>query len=110
MATYSSILAWRIPWTEEPGGLQSTGHQESDMTERRSTHCLPDPRSVTWDLESPGSQTIRALCLAPQSIWQTSHFSRANVLTCQTLSCLARQVLSCSVPTEFFIMSLADCR
>ena len=25
MATYSSILAWRIPWTEEPGGLQSTG-------------------------------------------------------------------------------------
>ena len=27
MATYSSILAWRIPWMEEPGGLQSTGSQ-----------------------------------------------------------------------------------
>ena len=27
MATYSSILAWRIPWTGEPGGLQSTGSQ-----------------------------------------------------------------------------------
>ena len=27
MATHSSILAWRIPWTEEPGGLQSTGWQ-----------------------------------------------------------------------------------
>ena len=27
MATYSSILAWRIPWTEEPGGLQSVGLQ-----------------------------------------------------------------------------------
>ena len=27
MATYSSILAWRIPWTEEPGRLQSTGSQ-----------------------------------------------------------------------------------
>ena len=27
MATYSSILAWRIPWTEESGGLQSTGSQ-----------------------------------------------------------------------------------
>ena len=27
MATHSSILAWRIPWTEEPGGLQSTGHR-----------------------------------------------------------------------------------
>ena len=27
MATHSCILAWRIPWTEEPGGLQSTGSQ-----------------------------------------------------------------------------------
>ena len=27
MATHSSILAWRIPWTEEPGGLQSSGLQ-----------------------------------------------------------------------------------
>ena len=33
MAIYSSILAWRIPWTEEPGGLQSWGRKESDMTE-----------------------------------------------------------------------------
>ena len=33
-ATYSSILAWRIPSTEEPGGLYSPwGHKESDMTE-----------------------------------------------------------------------------
>ena len=31
-ATHSSILAWRISWTEEPGGLQSTGHRESDTT------------------------------------------------------------------------------
>ena len=29
MATHSSILAWKIPWTEEPGGLQSIGLQES---------------------------------------------------------------------------------
>ena len=32
MATHSSILAWRILWTEEPGGLQSVGYRESDMT------------------------------------------------------------------------------
>ena len=33
MATHSSILAWGIPWTEEPGGLQSMGgHKELDMT------------------------------------------------------------------------------
>ena len=33
MATHSSILAWRIPWTEEPGGIQSMGSQESDTAE-----------------------------------------------------------------------------
>ena len=33
VATHSSILAWRIPWTEEPGGLQSMGSQRVDMTE-----------------------------------------------------------------------------
>ena len=32
MATHSNILAWRIPWTEEPGGQQSMGSQVSDMT------------------------------------------------------------------------------
>ena len=32
MAAHSSVLAWRIPWTEEPGGLQSMGTQESDTT------------------------------------------------------------------------------
>ena len=32
MTNHSSILAWRIPWTEEPGRLQSMGSQESDMT------------------------------------------------------------------------------
>ena len=32
MATHSSILDWRIPWTEESGGLQSMGPQEMDMT------------------------------------------------------------------------------
>ena len=32
IATHSSILAWRIPWTEEPGRLQSMGSQESDTT------------------------------------------------------------------------------
>ena len=38
MATHSSILAWRIPWTEELGGLQYTGRKESDMTERLHFH------------------------------------------------------------------------
>ena len=32
MATHSSILAWKIPWIEKRGGLQSMGSQELDMT------------------------------------------------------------------------------
>ena len=38
MAPHSSTLAWKIPWTEEPGGLQSMGRQESDTTERFHFH------------------------------------------------------------------------
>ena len=33
MSTHASILAWRTPWTEEPGRLQSIGHKESGTTE-----------------------------------------------------------------------------
>ena len=33
MATHSGMLAWRIPWTEESGGLQSVGHTASDMAD-----------------------------------------------------------------------------
>ena len=33
MATHSSVLAWRIPWTEEPSELKSVGHKDSEMTD-----------------------------------------------------------------------------
>ena len=47
MATHSSILAWRIPRTEELGGLQSTGRKESDMTEQLHFHfTLPVRMSI----------------------------------------------------------------
>ena len=38
MTMHSSVLVWRIPWAEEPGGLESMGHKELDMTECLSTH------------------------------------------------------------------------
>ena len=41
MATHSSILAWRIPWAEEPGGLQSIGHKESDTTDQLNNNNNP---------------------------------------------------------------------
>ena len=40
MAPHSSTLAWKIPWTEEPGRLQSMGRYESDKTERLHFHFL----------------------------------------------------------------------
>ena len=40
MATCSSILAWGIPWIEEPGGYSPWGHKESDMTEQLSIYTL----------------------------------------------------------------------
>ena len=40
MATYSSILAWRIPWTEKPGGQQSAESKELDMTEATAQHSM----------------------------------------------------------------------
>ena len=36
MATQSRVLAWEIPWTEDPGELKSWGHKESDTTEQLS--------------------------------------------------------------------------
>ena len=40
MAAYSSILAWRIPWTEEPCGYSPWGHEESDTTEQLNFSCM----------------------------------------------------------------------
>ena len=40
MAAHSSVLAWKIPWTEEPGGLQSVGSQ-SDATEHTADTAHP---------------------------------------------------------------------
>ena len=42
MATHSSILVWRIPWTEEPSGLQSMGSQRfgDDLTTNSITHLI----------------------------------------------------------------------
>ena len=55
MVTHASTLAWRIPWTEEPGGLQSMGlWKESDMTERlnnNSKMCWRYAQSLGWCIQ-----------------------------------------------------------
>ena len=49
MATHCSILAWRIPWTEEPGGLQSLGSQESVTTWQLHHHHHHQVCVYLWD-------------------------------------------------------------
>ena len=49
MATHSSIPAWKTPWTEEPGGLQSMGSQR-DTTKRLSVHACTHIRTQSQPL------------------------------------------------------------
>ena len=72
MATHSSILAWRIPWTEEPGGLQSMGshrvrHDRSDLA-----HTHGGSRLQQAPGGAPGMQryTNYGWCLA---LWQSQN-------------------------------------
>ena len=48
MATHSSILAWRIPWTQAPGGCGSQGCKESDTTEPAHTRGHTRVLSHCW--------------------------------------------------------------
>ena len=53
MATHSSVLAWRVPWTEEPGGLQSIAHStvhstELAMTEELTLQARKQYRALTF--------------------------------------------------------------
>ena len=63
MATHCSILAWKISWTEEPGGLQSWGHKESGTTEQltlsRQCCCF----HLLGFYCSPGDRASGAFCL-----------------------------------------------
>ena len=62
MATCSSILAWKIPWTEEPGGIQFMGSQK-DMTEQVNIHYFYHPCPF-WI----GPVNFNGLILLPQCV------------------------------------------
>ena len=55
MAAHSRILVWSILWTEEPGGLQSMGSQESDTTEPVSVHHSSAGKESTCNARDPVS-------------------------------------------------------
>ena len=65
MATHSSILAWRIPWTEEPAGLYSPqGCKESDMTERLHYTTLHTLLNSGED----GQRKLEYICNGPDNV------------------------------------------
>ena len=60
MATHSSVLAWRIPWTEEPGGLLSMGSQSRTQLKQLSTHvCI---------LREGNGNPLQCSCLEQRSL------------------------------------------
>ena len=94
MATYSSIFAWRIPWTEEPGKLQSMGHKRLDIPQwlsysyanmlihykvlpnwlngKKSTCQAGDTDSIPELERSPGEENVNTLlysCLGNSMNW-----------------------------------------
>ena len=67
MSTHSSVLAWGIPWTEDPGGLQSIGSQEADTTEvtQHTVHCITASRVYRYDSLFTCSQVPGGLLSRP---------------------------------------------
>ena len=63
IATHSSILAWRIPWTEEPGGLQSMESHRVTVVTQCSLHCKPPEDR---DREHPASSLLEPPSAAPR--------------------------------------------
>ena len=62
MATPSSNLAWRIPWTEEPGGLQSTGSQRAGHD--RATKHSTDDIYVYYEKRTILYPRVQSICIA----------------------------------------------
>ena len=67
MATHSSIPAWKIPWTEEPGGLQSTKWQKLDTTEQLTLSLLLHSRYFTKSDCNLHSNYTRMCCSVAKS-------------------------------------------
>ena len=80
MVTHSSILAWRVPWVEEPGGLQSMGLPRMGHnwgTKHIGTHSLEEGR---WETErSVAAESVRlSLCTTRQKIPRDKEWSKAS--------------------------------
>ena len=103
MATHSSILAWRIPWTEEPGGLQSVGSQRvrHDWLIHTHTHThthtyilVPFMVDVGFHGDSDGKQSACNAGVAGSISWsdRSPREGNCNSLQCSCLeNCMDRR-------------------
>ena len=85
MATHSSILAWRIPWTEEPVGYRPWGRKESDTTEplkRPSTHARIVPFLLTGKIKRKSREA------KPYILGFSSQFQQLRRLCTLSSACL----------------------
>ena len=82
MATHPSILAWRIPWTEEPGGLQPMGSQKAGHNQGTNTFTF---KHVTGYLKM-GSKALVSAKISPTRtggyFWSTSESSTMRGVVC----------------------------
>ena len=77
MATHSSILAWRIPWTQEPGGLQFLGSQNQTVATHSSTLAWRIPwTQEPGRLQSMGSQGVGHNWATSLSLFTFMHWRR----------------------------------
>ena len=103
MAPHSSTLAWKIPWMEEPGRLQSMGLLESDTTERLHFHfslsCIGEgngnPFQCSW-LENPrdGGAWWTAIHGVAQNRTRLKRLSSSSCITYRRLAAL-RELMQC---------------
>ena len=99
MATQSSILAWEIPWTEEPGSYSPWGRKESDMSEYTQLHSS----TVIYGNEQPRGLGGLSLCVPhhshPQPSFRTSSPALSSDVLC--LKMLVRLLISRSLPPHW---------
>ena len=87
MAPHFSVPAWRIPWTEEPGGLQSMGCKELDTTEPVELTCAHPCGLVAWAGECTLPFSVPRYERAPLAVHASPQVSHARVCALPLVSC-----------------------
>ena len=109
MATHSSILALRIPWTEELGGLQSMGCKESDTTEWLHFTSLPSGTLIMWMLvHLMLSQKSLRLFSFPFILFSILCFEAviSTILSSRLFICSSTSVILLLIPSSVLFLSV----